>query len=116
MADNDCLFCRILDGTVPSTRVYEDALCYAFDDINPQAPTHVQIIPRKHVATLNDLLAEDEPMVGHLVTVAARIARDRGIAENGYRSVLNCNRGAGQSVFHIHLHLLGGRSLGWPPG
>ncbi len=116
MADNDCLFCRILDGTVPSTRVYEDALCYAFDDINPQAPTHVQIIPRKHVATLNDLLAEDEPMVGHLVTVAARIARDRGIAESGYRSVLNCNRGAGQSVFHIHLHLLGGRSLGWPPG
>lgn len=116
MANNDCLFCRILDGTVPSTRVYEDALCYAFDDINPQAPTHVQIIPRKHVATLNELLAEDEPMVGHLVTVAARIARERGIAESGYRSVLNCNRGAGQSVFHIHLHLLGGRSLGWPPG
>lgn len=116
MADNDCLFCRIVDGKAPSTKVYEDTLCYAFEDINPQAPTHVQIIPRKHVATLNDLLVEDEPLVGHLVTVAARIARERGIAESGYRSVFNCNRGAGQSVFHIHLHLLGARRLGWPPG
>jgi histidine triad (HIT) family protein len=116
MTDNECLFCKIIEGKIPSTKVYEDTLCYAFEDINPQAPTHVQIIPRKHVATLNELVAEDEPMVGHLVTVAAQIARERGIAESGYRSVFNCNRGAGQSVFHIHLHLLGGRSLGWPPG
>lgn len=116
MTDDDCLFCKIIAGDVPSTEVYQDALCYAFEDINPQAPIHVQIIPRKHVATLNDLVAEDEPMAGHLVTVAAGIARDMGIAENGYRTVFNCNRGAGQSVYHIHLHLLGGRSLGWPPG
>ena len=116
MADNDCLFCKILAGDIPSTEVHSDALCYAFEDINPQAPTHVQIIPRKHVASLNDLVAEDEPMAGHLVTVAAQIARDRGIAETGYRTVFNCGSSAGQSVFHIHLHLLGGRSLGWPPG
>jgi histidine triad (HIT) family protein len=113
---SDCLFCRIIAGDVPSTEVYQDALCYAFDDINPQAPTHVQIIPRKHVATLNDLIAEDEPMAGHLLTVAAAIAKQRGIADGGYRTVFNCNRAAGQSVYHIHLHLLGGRSLGWPPG
>jgi histidine triad (HIT) family protein len=116
MADETCLFCRIIRGEIPSTKVYEDPLCYAFDDINPQAPTHVQIIPRKHVATLNDLVVEDEPMVGHLLTVAAQIAAARGISESGYRTVFNCNRAAGQSVYHIHLHLLGGRSLGWPPG
>lgn len=116
MANDECLFCRIIAGEVPSREVYQDALCYAFEDINPQAPTHVQIIPRKHVATLNDLIAEDEPMAGHLITVAAQIAKERGIAESGYRTVFNCNRAAGQSVFHIHLHLLGGRSLGWPPG
>jgi histidine triad (HIT) family protein len=116
MTDPDCLFCKIIAGQVPAAEVYQDALCFAFDDINAQAPTHVQIIPRKHVATLNDLIAEDEPMAGHLLTVAAAIARERGIAESGYRTVFNCNRGAGQSVYHIHLHLLGGRSLGWPPG
>lgn len=116
MTDNDCLFCKILSGEVPSTKVYEDELCYAFDDINPQAPTHVQIIPRKHIATLNDLVPEDEPLAGHMINVAKEIARERGIEESGYRTVFNCNRGAGQSVFHIHLHLLGGRSLGWPPG
>jgi histidine triad (HIT) family protein len=116
MADDACLFCRILQGEVPSKEVYQDALCYAFEDINPQAPVHVQIIPRKHVATLNDLIAEDEPLAGHLVTVAAQIAKERGIDASGYRTVFNCNRAAGQSVYHIHLHLLGGRSLGWPPG
>lgn len=116
MTDDDCLFCKIIAGEIPSTKVYEDALCYAFDDINPQAPVHVQIIPRKHIATINELAAEDEPMVGHLVTVAAKIAKERGVAESGYRTLFNCNRSAGQSVFHIHLHLIGGRSLGWPPG
>ena len=116
MSEIDCPFCKIIEGKIPSSKVYEDTLCYAFDDINPQAPTHVQIIPRKHIATLNDLIPEDEPMAGHLLTVAVRIANERSIAEAGYRTVFNCNRGAGQSVFHIHLHLLGGRSLGWPPG
>lgn len=116
MSENDCLFCKIISGKIPSSKVYEDPLCYAFDDIHPQAPTHVQIIPRKHVATLNDLIAEDEPMAGHLLTVAAQLAKEKGVAESGYRTVFNCGPGAGQTVFHLHLHLLGGRSLGWPPG
>ena len=116
MPADECLFCKIIAGKVSAEILYEDPLCIGIRDINPQAPVHLLIVPKKHVATLNDLLPEDEPMTGHLVTVAAGLAEKLGVAEAGYRAVLNCNRGAGQSVFHIHLHLLGGRSLGWPPG
>ncbi|MGQ0612809.1 MAG: histidine triad nucleotide-binding protein [Planctomycetaceae bacterium] len=113
---SDCLFCRIRDGTIPAKRVHEDATCIAFEDIRPQAPVHILVIPRKHIATALDLEPEDEELVGHLHLVAADLARRRGIAEAGFRTVMNCNAAAGQTVFHIHLHLLGGRGLGWPPG
>ncbi len=111
-----CLFCRIIRREASARIVHEDALAVAIEDIHPQAPTHLLVLPRRHVETLNDLLPEHEPLVGHLVTVAAQLARDRGVAAAGYRTVFNCNRGAGQSVFHVHLHVLGGRSFGWPPG
>jgi histidine triad (HIT) family protein len=113
---SDCLFCKIRDGQIPSTKVYEDDRCFAFRDINPQAPTHVLVVPKKHIATLNDVAPDDEELVGHLLVAAARIARDEGHADAGWRTVFNVNRGAGQTVFHIHLHVLGGRGLGWPPG
>jgi histidine triad (HIT) family protein len=113
---SDCLFCKIMAGEIPSEKVYEDDDVYAFNDINPQAPTHVLIIPRKHIATTNDLKTEDEALVGKLFTVAAKIAKERGIDQSGYRSVFNCNSDAGQMVFHVHLHLLGGRPMSWPPG
>ncbi len=112
----DCLFCRIGDGLLPSKRVFEDELAFAFEDINPQAPTHVLVVPRRHVATLNDLGPSDRELVGHLVAIATKIAKDRGLAEDGYRTLFNCNRQAGQTVFHLHLHLLGGRKFRWPPG
>lgn len=112
----DCLFCKIRDGAIPAKLVYQDDRCFAFRDINPQAPTHVLVVPRKHIATLNDLGPDDGPLVGHLHSVAAKIARDEGIAEAGWRALLNVNKGAGQTVFHIHLHVLGGRPFGWPPG
>ena len=112
----DCLFCRIASGQIPSKKVYEDDEIVAFEDINPQAPVHLLLIPRKHTATLNDLAPEDDATVGRLHRVAAELARDRDLAERGYRVVLNCNAEAGQTVFHIHLHLLGGRRLEWPPG
>jgi histidine triad (HIT) family protein len=111
-----CLFCRIASGELQANVVHEDEHCVAFEDINPQAPTHVLVIPRRHVSTLNDLSADDTALVGHLVAVARDIARERGHSEAGYRAVFNCNAAAGQTVFHIHLHLLGGRTLGWPPG
>lgn len=111
---HDCLFCRIVAGEVPSTRVYEDDVVFAFEDINPQAPVHVVIVPKKHIATLNDLEDGDEAMTGRLIHVAARIARDRGIAEGGYRTVFNVNRDGGQVIYHIHLHLIGGRQLRGP--
>ena len=113
---SDCLFCKILAGDVPATIVAESDHAIAFEDINPQAPTHVLVIPRQHIATLNDLGPGDEALVGHLVAMARDIAAERGIAAAGYRTVFNCNAGAGQTVFHLHLHLLGGRSLSWPPG
>jgi histidine triad (HIT) family protein len=113
---NDCLFCRIGAKEVPAKIVFEDALCLAFDDINPQAPHHVLIIPRAHFATLDDMPASEEQLLGHLVTVATRLARERGIAKAGYRLVANCQSAAGQSVFHVHLHLMGGRGFHWPPG
>lgn len=112
----ECLFCRIAAGEIPSQIVSSDDEIVAFEDINPQAPVHILLIPRQHVATLNDLGPGDEALVGKLVRAAARIARERDIADSGYRVVLNCNAHAGQSVWHVHLHLLGGRNLHWPPG
>lgn len=112
----DCLFCRIVEGKIPAQKVYEDATCLGFLDINPQAPTHALFVPKRHVATLNDLTQEDRELVGHLHVAAAKVARERGFADQGYRVVMNCNAAAGQTVFHIHLHLLGGRAFTWPPG
>jgi histidine triad (HIT) family protein len=112
----DCLFCKIIAKEIPSKTVYEDDQAVAIEDINPQAPTHLLVLPRKHIAGLNDLTAADAPLLGHLHVVAAQLARERGIADSGYRTVLNTGRGAGQSVFHLHLHLLGGRGMRWPPG
>jgi len=111
-----CLFCRIIAGEIPSSKVFEDADLFAFNDINPQAPLHVLIVPKKHIATTNDLTAEDEALVGKVVRRAAAIAKEKGLDQRGYRTLLNCNAEAGQTVFHIHLHLLAGRHLGWPPG
>ncbi len=111
----DCLFCKILAGRIPAKKVYEDEHTFAFEDINPQAPTHVLIIPRKHIVGLKEAEDSDAESLGRCQLVAAKIARERGI-ENGYRTVFNVGPGAGQSVFHLHLHLLGGRALGWPPG
>ncbi|MBI3545742.1 MAG: histidine triad nucleotide-binding protein [Gammaproteobacteria bacterium] len=113
---NECLFCKMIAGEIKPQTVYEDEEILAFKDINPQAPVHLLIIPKKHVATLNDINPADAELTGKLVLTAARIAQQTGIAESGYRTVMNCNADAGQSVFHIHLHLLGGRSLRWPPG
>lgn len=113
---SDCLFCKILDGDIPADIVYESDTVIAFRDINPQAPTHVLIIPRKHIATINDIDDADQAIVGSLFSAAREIARDEGYAESGYRTVMNCNEDAGQTVFHIHLHMLGGRPLSWPPG
>jgi histidine triad (HIT) family protein len=111
-----CLFCRIVAGEIPSSKVFEDAELFAFNDINPQAPLHVLVVPKKHIATTNDLEPADEALVGKIVRRAAAIATERGYADRGYRTLLNCNAEAGQTVFHIHLHLLAGRHLGWPPG
>ena len=111
-----CLFCRIAAGEIPATKVYEDDNLVAFKDINPQAPLHVLIIPRQHIATLNDVNTTDEGLVGAMVRQAAAIAAAHGYAERGYRTVFNCQADAGQTVFHVHLHLLAGRTLGWPPG
>ena len=111
----DCLFCKIIRGEIPTKKVYEDDRIFAFDDINPQAPTHVLIIPKKHITGLKEANPEDAEIIGYTQLAAAHIARQRGI-EKGYRTVYNVGPGAGQSVFHLHLHLLGGRNLGWPPG
>lgn len=113
---SDCLFCRIVAGTIPAKKVHEDALCLGFHDINPQAPHHVLFIPRRHIATLNESTAEDRELLGHLLVSAAKYARDQGFADTGYRVVLNTNRDAGQTVFHVHAHVLAGRHLTWPPG
>jgi histidine triad (HIT) family protein len=113
---SDCLFCRIVAGEIPAKVVFEDEHLVAFQDINPQAPMHVLIVPRRHVATLNDLSGTDDGLVGEMVRRAAAIAREYGHSERGYRTVFNCNADAGQTVFHVHLHVLGGRTLTWPPG
>jgi histidine triad (HIT) family protein len=112
----DCLFCQIVEGKIPSKKVYEDDDVLAFDDIQPQAPVHVLVIPKKHVATLNELVAEDDAVAGKLLRVAAQLAKQRGIADRGWRATVNVNRDAHQLVFHVHLHLMGGRAFGWPPG
>jgi histidine triad (HIT) family protein len=111
-----CLFCKIMAGEIPSKKVYEDEELFAFEDINPQAPLHVLIVPRRHIATLNDIGQSDDGLRGSMVRRAAAIAKTRGVDGSGYRTVFNCNSAAGQSVFHIHLHVLGGRTMTWPPG
>jgi histidine triad (HIT) family protein len=112
----DCLFCKIVEGTVPASIVHRDEHLTAFKDINPQAPLHVLIVPRRHIDSLNALGPEDDDLVGEMVRRAAAIAREHGVADTGYRTVFNCNADAGQTVFHIHLHVLGGRAMSWPPG
>jgi histidine triad (HIT) family protein len=111
-----CLFCEIAAGRIPAKKAFEDETVVGFHDINPQAPNHVLLIPRKHVTSLNDLTAEDDSLVGSLVRRARDLAAQMGLAERGYRLVLNCGPDAGYSVYHVHLHLVGGRALGWPPG
>lgn len=112
----DCLFCNIVKGEVPAKITYRDDLVIAIEDIHPQAPYHKLIIPQKHINTLNDLSSEDNELIGHMVQTAKMLAKEHNIEQEGYRLVLNCNANAGQTVFHIHLHLLGGRILHWPPG
>lgn len=112
----DCIFCKIISGDIPGDIVYQDDDVLAFRDLNPQAPTHVLVIPKKHISTINDIQPEDAELVGKMFLAAQQVAKDEGIAEQGYRTVMNCNAGAGQTVFHIHLHVLGGRGMTWPPG
>ena len=112
----DCLFCKIVAGDIPAEKVYEDEHVYAFRDIDPKAPVHVLIIPKKHISTINDIDHSDNALIGEMVLAAQQIAKAEGIADDGYRTVMNCNENGGQTVYHIHLHLLGGRSLSWPPG
>ena len=113
---DECLFCRIVKGELPSRIVYENEEVVAFEDVHPQAPTHILVVPRRHVATLNDVTPEDRQLLGAIVLAASDVARDRKISSSGFRLVCNTNRGAGQSVFHLHFHLLGGRTMAWPPG
>jgi len=112
---NDCIFCRIVKGEIPSKKVYEDEYTYAFEDLDPKAPTHVLVVPKKHIRGLKEAEETDAEVVGRCHLAAAKIAKQRGI-EDGYRTVLNVGPGSGQSVFHMHVHLLGGRKLAWPPG
>ena len=114
--NEECLFCRIALKEIPAKMAYEDAQGVAFHDINPQAPVHIQVIPKKHIARVSELTSETLPLVGKLVDVANRLAQEQKIGQEGYRLVINCNAGAGQSVYHLHLHLLGGRPMRWPPG
>jgi histidine triad (HIT) family protein len=112
----DCLFCKMVSGAIKPDKVHEDDEILAFRDINPQAPVHVLVIPKQHIATLNDLNPGHAALMGRIYLAAQMIARDLGVADTGYRTVMNCNRDAGQSVWHVHLHLLGGRVMAWPPG
>ena len=116
MAVEGCIFCKIASGDIPSERVYEDDVCIAFNDLSPQAPTHILIIPRAHLDSLDKAEGHDEAAIGRLLTSAAKIAREKGFAENGYRVVINTNSDGGQTVFHLHVHLLAGRQFVFPPG
>ena len=111
-----CLFCKIVEKKIPSIIVYEDERVLAFEDINPQAPIHILVIPKKHISTSLEIKSDDNELVGYMFQAANKIAKERNIAERGFRLVMNCNRESGQTVFHIHLHLLGGRIMHWPPG
>ncbi len=113
---SDCLFCKIVAGEIQAELLYEDEYVVAFKDINPQAPMHHLVIPKKHIPTINDLSAEDEALVGKMYLAGKALAHQKGIADSGYRTVMNCGESAGQTVFHIHLHVLGGRKMEWPPG
>ena len=113
---SECLFCRIISGEIKGSIVHQDTDLVAIKDINPQAPLHVLIVPRRHIATINDLTSADDALVGSMFRAAAALAKQHGCSERGYRTVFNCNGEAGQSVFHIHLHVLGGRMMAWPPG
>jgi histidine triad (HIT) family protein len=112
----DCLFCKIVRKEIPAKLLYEDEDALAFEDINPQAPVHVLVVPKRHIPTLNDLTPADDALIGKLARISAVIARDRGVAEAGWRSVVNVNREGGQLVFHVHMHCMGGRPMFWPPG
>lgn len=112
----DCLFCKIVNGQIPSNILYQDDMVIAFNDIDPKAPVHSLIIPRTHIATINDLTTNELPIVGHMIDTAKNLAKTFKLAQQGYRLVMNCNADGGQSVYHIHLHLLGGRIMAWPPG
>ena len=112
----DCIFCQIVEGKAPAKIAFEDETVVAFEDVNPQAPVHILLVPRKHLPSLKEAAIEDEPLLGHMLTVAARLARERGLDSKGYRSVINNGSWAGQSVFHLHVHILGGRVFRWPPG
>lgn len=112
----DCIFCKIISGKIPSKIVYEDEKAIAFEDISPQAPVHLLVIPRKHISTTLELTEEDNALIGHLFQISKKLAAEKGVAEKGFRLVMNTNPEAGQSVYHIHLHLLGGRLMHWPPG
>jgi histidine triad (HIT) family protein len=116
MQKRECLFCKIAAHEMPAKIVYEDELCVALEDITPKAPVHLLVIPRKHIISLNDELEEDKLLLGHLLTVVGKMARQQEIDGSGYRTVINTNKEAGQSVFHLHIHILGGRMLRWPPG
>jgi histidine triad (HIT) family protein len=116
MSEENCLFCKIVDGEIPAEFVHQDDQCVVIRDINPQAPVHVLVIPRDHIESLDDASQKDEGLLGHLLRVGARVANDLGNGESGYRTVINTGAGAGQSVFHLHVHVLGGRALNWPPG
>ncbi len=112
----NCIFCKIVSGDIPADKIFENDHVIGFRDLNPQAPTHVLVIPKRHISTINDLNDEDKSLIGEMYLAAQQIAADEGLAERGYRTVMNCNEEAGQTVFHIHLHLLGGRAMTWPPG
>lgn len=112
----DCLFCKIIKGEIPSKKAYEDEDVYAFWDISPTAPVHILVIPKKHIATLNDISEQNSSVISKIYEAIPKIAKENGIAEDGYRVVTNCNKAAGQTVFHIHFHLIGGRELTWPAG
>lgn len=113
---SDCIFCRIVEGTIPSNKLYEDEHCLAFEDLNPQARVHILVIPKRHLASLADSCESDSTLLGHLMFICTKIAKEKGVEESGYRVVANTGPGAGQTVFHLHIHVLGGRMFQWPPG